>query len=145
MKEISQSIRCPSCSGPLRPAVLLCEPCGLRFEGSFIANEFATLSQEDLHFLRIFILTEGHIREMESALGVSYPTVKARLAELKARLDSDVAMAAATANTPSLPVSAATDENERPETTSSSAVLRELETGKITAEEAIAQLRRKKG
>ncbi len=145
MKSISQSIRCPSCTGPLRPAVLLCEPCGLRFEGSFIANEFATLSQEDLHFLRIFIHTEGHIREMESALGVSYPTVKARLADLKARLQSDVATATATANTPPLPVSATADESQRPETTNSSSVLHELETGKISAEEAIAQLRAKKG
>lgn len=143
MKLIPQSIRCPSCAGPLRPTVLLCEPCGLRFEGSFVANEFATLSQEDLHFLRIFIYTEGHIREMESALGVSYPTVKARLAELKARLKSDVATA--TASTPPLPGSATADESERPETTSPNNVLRELEAGKISAEEAIAQLRAKKG
>lgn len=111
----------------------------MRFEGSFVANEFATLSQEDLHFLRIFIHTEGHIREMESALGVSYPTVKARLAELKARLRSDVATA--TASALPLPKSALEEESERPEIASPSTILRELETGKISADEAIAQLR----
>ncbi len=110
-----------------------------------MANEFATLSQEDLHFLRIFIHTEGHIREMESALGVSYPTVKARLAELKARLESDIATAQATADTSSFPGSATTNESERPETTSPSNVLCELEAGNISAEQAIAQLRAKKG
>jgi len=104
-----------------------------------MANEFAALSQEDLHFLRIFIHTEGHIREMESALGVSYPTVKARLADLKVRLKSDVATA--TANNPPLPVSAAADETERPEKPNSGAVLRQLEQGNISVEEAIAQLR----
>ena len=145
MKPISQSIRCPSCSGPLRPAVLLCEPCALRFEGSFIANEFATLSQEDLHFLRIFIHTEGHIREMESALGVSYPTVKTRLAELKARLKAHVAAATAMADASPLPVPATAVRNERPETTSFSSVLRELEAGNISAEQAIGRLRATKG
>lgn len=34
-------------------------------------------------------MTEGRIRDMESALGVSYPTVKSRLAALKARLGLD--------------------------------------------------------
>ena len=64
----------------MRSAVLACDACDLRVEARFFGNEFAALSDEDLHFLRIFIHTEGRIRDMESALGVSYPTVKARLA-----------------------------------------------------------------
>ncbi len=136
--EISQSIRCPSCHGPLRPAVLECVPCGLRLEGSFQANEFAALSQEDLHFLRIFIHTEGHIKEMESALGVSYPTVKARLAELKARLQMDAGTAVA-GMPPDVPAG-----EERPEMSRSGDVLRDLEAGKISVEQAISQLRAKK-
>lgn len=128
----------------MRPAVLRCEPCGLRFEGVFVANEFASLSQEDLHFLRIFIHTEGRIRDMESALGVSYPTVKARLAELKERLKSDLA---ATAPVPAAPEMV----TDRPETDESEGVtkpgdvLGELEAGNITVEQAIERLRAKKG
>jgi len=49
-------------------------------------NEFATLAAEDLHFLRIFVRCEGRIREMESALGLSYPTIRTRLTALKTKL-----------------------------------------------------------
>ena len=45
------------------------------------------LSPEHLQFIQLFIHCEGSIREMEKALGVSYPTVKARLAEVKAALE----------------------------------------------------------
>lgn len=111
-----------------------------------MTNEFASLSQEDLHFLRIFIHTEGHIREMESALGVSYPTVKARLAELKARLRSDLAVTLANASeTPPVPPSVPAAQDQRPEASNTSSVLHELEAGNITVEQAIAQLRNRKG
>jgi hypothetical protein len=52
----------------------------------YARNEFAALEADYLHLLRIFVLCEGRIRDMETALGVSYPTVKARLAELRSRL-----------------------------------------------------------
>jgi hypothetical protein len=32
--------------------------------------------------VRTFIIVQGNIREMEKALGISYPTVKNRLAEI---------------------------------------------------------------
>lgn len=73
----------------MTPCVLECSECDLRLEGHFRQNEFATLEDEYLHLLRIFVLCEGRIREMEAALGVSYPTVKARIAELKTRLSLD--------------------------------------------------------
>ena len=79
-------ISCPSCQGPVSPVRVRCEPCDLTIEGQFETSEFASLGAEDLHFLRIFIHTEGSIREMESALGLSYPTIKSRLANLKKRL-----------------------------------------------------------
>lgn len=52
----------------------------------YASNEFADLEPDQLHLLRIFVLCEGHIRDMEAALGVSYPTVKARLQALRTRL-----------------------------------------------------------
>lgn len=42
------------------------------------------LSDDMLHFLMVFIHCGGKISDMEKALGVSYPTVKAKLAELQA-------------------------------------------------------------
>lgn len=79
-------ISCPSCSGSLRPQVLICDSCDIKVEGHFAFNEFATLAPEDLHFLRVFLQCEGRIRDMEGALGLSYPTVRARLSELKEKV-----------------------------------------------------------
>lgn len=101
------------------PAALRCEACGVRVEGPVAVNEFAALSTDDLHFLRIFVHCEGSIREMEAALGVSYPTIKARLARLKERLTA--APAAAPAET--------------------MGVLMALERGEISAEEAVEKVR----
>jgi hypothetical protein len=70
----------------LYPRLLRCADCGLEVTTRYAANEFADLEPDQLHLLRIFVLCEGHIRDMEAALGVSYPTVKARLQALRARL-----------------------------------------------------------
>lgn len=86
MKQISADMLCPACKGPLHPRILECRDCGIKIEAQFEGSEFDNLSSEDCHFLRIFISCEGRIRDMESALGVSYPTVKARLTSLKERL-----------------------------------------------------------
>lgn len=86
--SVSQ-VACPVCQGPLAPVRLRCEPCDLSIEGHFVISEFAALDPDELHFLRIFIRCEGSIREMESALGLSYPTIKSRLANLKRRLALD--------------------------------------------------------
>ena len=50
-------------------------------------NEFGSLTPDELHFLRVFIYCEGRIRDMEAALGVSYPTVKGHLATIKQKLN----------------------------------------------------------
>jgi hypothetical protein len=70
----------------LYPRLLKCTDCGLEVTTRYASNEFADLEPDQLHLLRIFVLCEGHIRDMEAALGVSYPTVKARLQALKGRL-----------------------------------------------------------
>jgi hypothetical protein len=85
-ERIDANIRCPSCGGQLYPRVLVCDSCGLRVEGDFVLNEFDALTPDELHFLRVFVQCEGRIRDMEAALGVSYPTVKARMADIKAKL-----------------------------------------------------------
>jgi hypothetical protein len=77
---------CPACHGRLYPERLRCADCGLEVSTRYAGNEFAALDAEHLHLLRIFVLCEGRIRDMEAALGVSYPTVKSRLADLRARL-----------------------------------------------------------
>ena len=85
--RIDANVRCPSCNGQLYPRVLVCDSCGLKVEGDFVMNEFGTLTPDELHFLRVFIYCEGRIRDMEAALGVSYPTVKGHLASIKEKLN----------------------------------------------------------
>jgi hypothetical protein len=154
MKTVDTNISCPSCRGPLRPATLACDPCGLRIEGTFAANEFASLSQEHLHVLRIFVHCDGRIRDMEKALGVSYPTVKSMLAQMKAALgvptgdteseDEGRAEPEAPAAAPAPPK----PQKSTPRAKSAAAgetamsILSAMESGQITHAEATARLRR---
>jgi hypothetical protein len=85
--KIDANVRCPSCNGQLFPRVLVCDSCGLKVEGDFVLNEFGALTPDELHFLRVFIHCEGRLRDMEAALGVSYPTVKGHLASIKEKLN----------------------------------------------------------
>jgi hypothetical protein len=126
--KIHSHILCPACHGPLLPVKLHCEACGISVSGRFAQNEFAALGEDDLHLLRIFVLCEGRIRDMESALGVSYPTIKSRLAQLKTTL--------AAART------AVSTEPAAPRESSVASVLQDLETGHVSYDEAMACIRK---
>ena len=124
---------CPACQGRLYPKLLRCADCGIEVTTRYATNEFSDLEAEDLHLLRIFVLCEGRIRDMESALGVSYPTVKSRLAALRTRLGlaSDSAKAK--------------PEEPRHETASARAILDRLADGSLPYEEALAKIRALRG
>lgn len=130
---ISTHIRCPACQGPLLPTRLHCAACELALTGKFPTNEFAALGDDDLHFLRIFVLTEGRIRDMESALGVSYPTIKSRMTHLKATL----AEHAQVATPPVAPESPAAPAAE----SSALKILQDLQASRLSFEEAMAHLK----
>lgn len=53
----------------------------------------AALSEEDLHFIRRFVLSSGSLKELARQYGISYPTVRIRLDSLieKVRLADDPA------------------------------------------------------
>ena len=128
MRKVDSNLLCPSCQGLLAPKVLACDNCNIKVEGPFQLNEFATLPPEDLHFLRIFIRCEGRIRDMEPALGLSYPTIRTRLTQLKNKLISDLeAQESATSETPK---------------ESAQDVLALLEKGQIPFEEAMERIKK---
>lgn len=52
---------------------------GIAVEGQFSLPELARLSLEDQVFVVAFVRAHGSIKEMEQTFGVSYPTIKARL------------------------------------------------------------------
>jgi hypothetical protein len=148
--RIDANVRCPSCNGQLYPRVLVCDSCGLKVEGDFVMNEFGSLTPDELHFLRVFIYCEGRIRDMEAALGVSYPTVKGHLASIKQKLNLSSPRFRAPSEPPETsgqPQAAQTPKSGAAAGPDVSAdqVLDGLESGQISYKEAIKLLRAKKG
>ena len=89
---------CPSCSSRLRVSRLACPECGLAVEGDFAARRLGLLSPEQQRFVEIFVTNRGNIREVESVLGISYPTVRKRLDEVIKALGTEAIESAEEAN-----------------------------------------------
>ena len=70
---------CPVCSGELAVTRLHCDTCGTTLEGDFSVGRFGRLSREQTQLLESFLRSRGNLREMERELGISYPTVRARV------------------------------------------------------------------
>jgi hypothetical protein len=119
---------CPACPGTLVPVKWRCSSCDLELAGHFALNEFAALGDDDLHFLRIFVRCEGRLRDMEPALGISYPTIKTRISQLRQTLAE---LAEAT--------TAAANEQAREQVRA--AALKDLENGHATFEQTLARFK----
>jgi len=52
------------------------------FQGSFTTSWLEGLSASQLEFIKLFLLVQGNLKELQNRLGISYPTVKNRLAEI---------------------------------------------------------------
>src|SRR5208282_6536795 len=75
-------LKCPSCNGDIGVAKLHCHSCGITIEGDFSVPALLSLNRAQLDFVEVFLKNRGIIREVERELGVSYPTVRARLDEV---------------------------------------------------------------
>ncbi len=67
---------CPVCGGDMTIVRLKCENCGAELSGEFSPCRFCRLEEKHLRFVETFLRCRGSIKEVEKALGVSYPTVK---------------------------------------------------------------------
>ena len=112
------STRCRNCSGELNIERLVCEECRLTIEGRIALPRLARLSPEDREFIELFVLSAGSLKEVGKALKLSYPTVRARLDRVIADLR-------------------ALDEKQRD---TRMEIIRKLEQGEITAEQAAREL-----
>lgn len=133
---------CPACARPMHPSALACS-CGVRVQAPVAVNEFALLAPEHLHFLRMFVTCEGRIRDLEASLGVSYPTVKARIKALKDAL-AEVGVEPADANDDRVRDTSGHDSAESDSTESAGSVddvLDRLESGELSASEAVSRLK----
>jgi hypothetical protein len=73
---------CPVCAGELSVTRLRCGSCGTTLEGEFSVGRFARLSREQTALLESFLRSRGNLRDIERELGMSYPTVRARVEAL---------------------------------------------------------------
>jgi hypothetical protein len=78
---------CPVCEGELLISRLHCRSCGTALEGEFGVGRFGRLTREQLSLLESFLRSRGNLKEMERELGISYPTVRARVDALVRALD----------------------------------------------------------
>jgi hypothetical protein len=77
---------CPTCGDPLHVTRLECDTCNTAVEGSFFLHSISRLPADSLGFLESFIRNKGVIKDIEVDLGISYPTVKARLDDVVKQL-----------------------------------------------------------
>jgi hypothetical protein len=109
---------CPVCAHELAVTRLHCPECGTTIEGEFSVGRFGRLSREQTQLLESFLRSRGNLRDMERELGISYPTVRARVEALVRALgfgprdeaDVPAAMAAAAESVAAAAETAATAE-----------------------------------
>lgn len=115
---------CPVCQGELVLTRLVCRDCETAIEGRFEAGPFSRLGPEQLHFVEAFVRNEGKITRMEDEFKLSYPTIRSRLHEVIRALGYEPGKDSA------VPL---TEEERR-------RILEDLDSGKITSEEAMRML-----
>lgn len=113
------SALCPACGQTMYARRYQCPKCDTAVEGVFQACGFCQLSIEQLDFIRTFLRARGNIKEVERELGISYPTVRARLDTVIAELGL------------------------MPPERDTAGVLERIESGELTVQDALAALRRK--
>jgi hypothetical protein len=73
--------RCPTCQSDLLATRLACPACHTEVTGNFTLSRLASLPEPYASLLEMFLRARGNMKEMERELGLSYPTVRARLEE----------------------------------------------------------------
>ena len=115
---------CPVCGQTLTVTRLHCNSCDTTIEGQFSVGAFDRLSPEQLAFAEAFIKNEGKLNRLEKELGLSYPTLRARLTEVIRAMGFEVGQEEA--------VGVTEEERRR--------ILDELASGRLTSNEAVKAL-----
>ncbi len=116
---------CPVCGTKLMITEYTCPRCGTVIKGKFETNRLFRLNSEQLEFAVVFIKNRGNITEVGKELGISYPTVRNKLNEIIKQLGFEVKE----------------DIKSKEERLN---ILRKLEAGELTVQEAIRQMRGEK-
>ena len=120
---------CPFCGGQVTVTRLYCPECDTTIEGRFTYQPFAQLSSEQYRFIETFVRCEGKLNRMQDELGLSYPTIRNRLNEVIRALGYEPG---------------GSDESEALTDEQRQDILASLESGSISADEALRMLKGKK-
>jgi len=112
--------KCPVCNSKLKIAKLRCSKCGTVIENDFEFSKFEYLNEEYLNFMEVFLKCRGNIKDVEKELGISYPTVRAKLDEVVSALGYSVI---------------------KKSTVGSKEILDMLEKGEISADQAVNMMK----
>ena len=126
-------LKCPSCNGNLAVSKLHCHPCDIALEGDFTIPTLLRLNRAQLDFVEVFLKNRGIIREVERELGVSYPTVRARLDEVLDAIGFNLAPAPQDGRN-------SRETSDESATRNRREILEQLSAGKISAEDAMRAL-----
>ena len=118
--------RCPVCGQPMKVVQLRCDDDGVTVSGAFEAPAFAYLDEEDTRFIMMFLRTKGNLKEMERLTGIGYFALRGRLDKVLEKMGL-------------------TPIEEEEEQVNSEDVFKLLKEKKITVEEAISILKKKRG
>lgn len=118
--------RCPVCDGRLKAVRLQCGSCGTVIENSFDFPPLMQLSRDHMEFAEVFLRCRGNIKDVEKELGISYPTVRAKLDQVIEGLGPG--HPAVRSRSPEIGAQ------------EKAAVLKKLEDGEISPEEALETL-----
>ena len=134
--------RCPSCGGQLIITECQCTKCRLQMRGEFLPGQFATLSDDEIAFIRVFLSARGNLTEVERVLGISYPTIRNKLDEINRVLNPDDG----TSKTlPDKDKNSTDNENPSSVKETRKDVLQQVADGKLTPAEAIRRLEGMRG
>ena len=70
---------CPVCGQKLMVSRLSCDSCNIDITGKFELNKFTYLEKDQLEFVETFLRCQGSLKDVQTELGISYPTAKKQL------------------------------------------------------------------
>ena len=120
--------QCPICGGEVVVTRINCQNCNTSIEGRFSSRSFSQLTPKQMDFVETFVRLEGKITRMEKELNLSYPTIRKLLHDVIRALGYEPG---------GDEISELPDEKREQ-------ILNDLESGKISYEEAMKKLKGEK-
>lgn len=151
--------QCPVCAEPMVVREFYCTACDVTIRGEFepgSAGPFSQLNDEQLAFLHLFVTSRGNMSDVERSLGVSYPTVRAKLDDLIAALTDTPAPIPAAPVIPTVPPTPTSPEQPpapagptgdelAAHVANRRRILTQISEGKLSAQEGMEQIRKLPG